>query len=347
MEERIVVECPNCHQPHKLPVGRKGRVKCSSCGTRFEADTRVKGKVSSISDGELKKLLHPSEASRFVLALVFCIPAVFIAVSLVFASMGIFLIYFAILLFSVWFILQTIKANLTGSAVRVSEHNFPEVHDIVLEVKQILNYNKEVEVFIVEGGSVNAFLYRFFSTKFIMLNSDLVDGMNPDVYRAQLMWIIGRFIGALKAKLLRLQLLSLIVSSIQQIKIFNLFILPYERATQYSGDQIGFAITSDLPASMMAFDKLLIGKDLAKDVQLKGLLSQASTLNTSFFGWFSKKLSTHPHMTDRYLNLIEFSYRRYPEAFEAYVDQFDSVTVTEIGALLPKKHVADKQVNSE
>lgn len=169
-----------------------------------------------------------------------------------------------------------------------------------------------------------------------MLNSDVIDGMPPDKCRAQLIWIIGRFVGALKAKHLRLQLLSIIVNSIEKIKIFNLLILPYERATQYSGDQIGIALCNDLQSSIEAFDKLIIGKDLAKDVQIKGLLEQAHDLNYSFFGWLSKMLSTHPHMTDRYLNLMAFSRFKYPSEFKNYIDQFDNVTASKIGTLLPR-----------
>jgi len=39
-------------------------------------------------------------------------------------------------------------------------------------------------------------------------------------------------------------------------------------------------LTNDLTNSIKAFDKLLIGKDLANDVRLKGLLTQAHELHS-------------------------------------------------------------------
>ena len=269
-------------------------------------------------------------------------PATIGAVILIFAQIRIAPLVIGVILFIAWFALQLLKAALIGGSVRVSPNNFPEIYEILTEINTRLNYNKNVDIYIIQGGSVNAFLYKLFQIKFIILNSDVVDGMPPEQCREQLVWIIGRFVGALKAKHLRLGLLSIIINSLEKIQILNLLILPYERATQYSGDQIGMALSGDLPSSIKAFNKLLIGKDLAKDVRLKGLLEQANDLHFSFFGWLSKILSTHPHMTERYLNLIAFARYKYPNEFQKYIEQFDSVTASEIGTLLPKRKLKEE-----
>lgn len=289
-----------------------------------------------ISDHELKKLLHPKEDSRFLLALLIAFPATILVIVLIFASMGKVLLILGVILASVWSVVQVMKAALIGGAVRVSLDNFPEIYEILLEVKRRLNYEKSVEIYVIEDGSVNALLYKFFQTKFIVLNSAMVAGMSLPQCRGQLVWIIGRFIGALKAKHLRFDLLSIVVNSVEQIKVFNLLILPYERATQYSGDQIGLALSNDLSGSIEAFDKLLIGKDLAKEVRLKGLLTQAHELQSSVFGWVSRILSSHPHMTDRYLNLIAFAKYKYPNEFQKYIEKHDNITLSELEAVLPK-----------
>jgi Zn-dependent protease with chaperone function len=295
-----------------------------------------KQQAAVISNEELKQLLHPKEKTRFLLALLITLPIAVGAVLLIFASAGMILFFILAIVFVVWFVLQVFKAALIGGSVKVSQDNFPEIYEILMDVKKRLNYNKSVDIYIVEGGSVNAFLYKFFQTKFIVLNSDIVSGMSPKKYESQLMWIIGRFVGSLKAKHMKLQLLSLIINSIEKIKIFNFFILPYERATQYSGDQIGLALCNDFPNSIEAFNKLLIGKDLAEDIQLRGILQQANELHYSFFGWFSKIISTHPHLTDRYLNLMAFARYKYPNEFQSFCEQFDNVIISEIGTLLPK-----------
>ena len=43
------------------------------------------------------------------------------------------------------------------------------------EVKGILSYDKEIPIYIVQAGMVNAFIAKFFKTKFIILNSKLVE----------------------------------------------------------------------------------------------------------------------------------------------------------------------------
>lgn len=346
MKHGKIIECSYCGQAHKLPFGKLGTVKCKTCSASFEADTRSKNDSPSInnviSKHELKKLLHPTETSRFLIALLIAFPITISAVSLIFATFGLVLIGLSVIIFTVWFVLQISKASLIGSSVLVSPHNFPEIHEILVEVKARLEYKKNVDIYITENGNVNAFLYKFFQTKFILLNSEVVHSMPTSECREQLVWILGRFIGSLKAKHARFQLLSIIIKSIEKIKIFNLLILPYERATQYSGDQIGMALCSDLQSAIVAFDKLLVGNDIAKDVQIKGLLEQANQLHFSFFGRISKILSTHPHMTDRYLNLIAFARYMYPEEFQKYIAQFDNVTVSEMGSLLPKYYPLNK-----
>nr|VFK24043.1 MAG: Peptidase family M48 [Candidatus Kentron sp. LFY] len=289
-----------------------------------------------ISNEELKKLLHPNEKSRFLIALLATIPVIILSLVLIFFSTGIAILLIGGIAFLVWVALNLMKAELIGRSVKVSQYNFPEIYEVLVEVKTKLSYTKDVDVYIIEASSVNAILYKFFQTKFIVLNSDLVDAMPIDQCRGQLVWIIGRFIGALKARHLRLQLLSIIVNSVEKLIIFNLFLFPYNRATQYSGDQIGMALCKDIPGSIMSLNKILIGKDLAEDIRLKGLLEQASELHFSFFGWLSKILSPFPHMTDRYLNLVAFAQSRYPNEFQNYIEQFNDITISRLKELLPK-----------
>lgn len=287
---------------------------------------------------ELQRLLHPNEASRFILALVVAVPATLAAIGIVFASAGIALLVVGVILLLAWFTVRISKAVLVGSAVKVSPDNFPDVYEIVVEARRRLDYPGDIDVFVIEDGSVNMFLYKFFQTKFLIINSDVIDSMPLDQCKAQLLWMVGRFVGALKAKHMRLSILSIIIGSIEKIVILNLLLLPYERATQYSGDQIGLALCNDLDEAMLAFNKMFIGKDIAHRVQFKGLLAQANELDGSFFGWLSRVFSTHPHMVSRCLNLLAFARYHSPQTFKAFVEKFDNVTLAEIGALLPKTY---------
>lgn len=292
-------------------------------------------RVHSIKGSELKSILHPNESSRFILALVITIPAVLVGLVLTFVSYGLVLVFLGLLVFLVWFGLEIAKANLVANSVQVSKVSFPEIYQVYEDIKVKLDYHGDVQIFIVNEGSVNAFISKFFRTKFIILNSGLVHGMTGDEKILQMQWIIGRFIGALKAKHLRLTLLKIIIDSIEKIKIFNLFILPYERATQFSGDQIGMEICGDLNNSMTAFDKLLIGNDLAKRVEFRGIINQSISIKNDFFAMLARLFSTHPHLTDRYLNLLAFARWKHPLQYEEFISEYSEEKKKQLTSLLP------------
>lgn len=296
----------------------------------------ITGYQHTISESELNSLRHPTENSRFLLALFTAIPVIIVLIFLVVQTRGMILIAVPVILISVWFGLQLMKASLMGSSVRVSPDNFPAVYEVLTEVKNRLNYQKDVEIYITEGGSFNAFLYKFFRTKFILLNADIISGLPEKTTRAEVVWLVARFIGALKAKHMRLQFLAILVNGVQQLQFFSLFMLPYERATQYTGDLIGLAVCGDLKSGIDALGKLMVGKDLGRQVELKGMLNQAHQIHRSLFPTLVKLLSTHPHMTERYLNMLGFARSRYPNEFARFAAQYDGVVMTQIDLLFPR-----------
>lgn len=275
---------------------------------------------SKISDSELKKLFHKSEDSRFDLALFTLIPIIGIAALLIVSIEGGFMLLFVVatLVAAIWFTLQMVKAQLTSNAVKVSKHNFPEIHALLEEVKDALDFKPNVDIYIVEEGTVNAFLARFFQTKIIILNSELVRDMIEKESLLQLKWVIARFVGALRAKHDRLAFFRVLIESIESIKLFNLLLLPYERATQYSGDQIGLAVCGDVKQVMLAFQKLMVGNDLAKRVRYEGIMEQKRSMG--FFAMLARFTSTHPHTIDRFYNLLAFAKQKYPAAYETYMN---------------------------
>ena len=252
------------------------------------------------------------------------------------ASFGLILIYIGFIVFIVWISLNIAKAHLIGNSVKVSVYNFPEIYKVIKEVKGALDYRKDIPVYIVEEGSVNAFLGNFFKTKFIILNSELVKDMsNEETNINQMKWIIGRFVGALRAKHYRLDILRIIIESIEKIKIFNFFILPYERATQYTGDNIGLLVCENVEDAFIAFDKFMVGNELAKRVRFEGIVTQAHEIHGSLFAFLARMYSTHPHQVNRYLNLLGFARIAFPEQFKKFVSKYGENTTLNIDYLLP------------
>ena len=296
-----------------------------------------------IAPTEFKDLLHPREFPRFLLALFVSVGTIgMVSIVLLESShkdailifLTPFLVALCLLLLFIWFFLQIVKARSKGNAVRVSSSNFPEVQDMLEKALWMLDYRKKVEIYIVDDGSFDARQVNFLGVRFIMLNSGcLADGKSQEC-GDEVMWLIGRFIGALKAKHSRFDLLSLVVSSVRQLRLLNFFILPYERATQLSGDQIGMAL-SNVRSGMKALAKMMAGQEIGDQANLRGLLEQSKDLHPSFFGILSALLSTHPHMTDRFRNLLAFARSTDPIGYVNYVQEFHDMTVDEVDGFLP------------
>jgi len=277
---------------------------------------------------DIQKCIHPWEESRFWLGVCVTIP---IIVIFIFATgwVAIFAILGVIL--AAWFATQIFKAHLLGSAAEVSEDNFPEIHQLLVQVCKQLNYPEKVEVYVYQDGDVNAFLVRLFSTRLIMLPHELVVGMSDDQTRTELIWILARSVGHLKAKHLRLWLLRILIEGFENLLFLNLFLYPWERATHYTGDRIGLAACGDLGAALKAINKLMLGNALSGKTTLLGALKQRRRLSGTFFGWLAQSLSSHPHMTYRIASLISWSKTYNPPAYECFIqtqanrDQIESL----------------------
>jgi Zn-dependent protease with chaperone function len=293
--------------------------------------------MEKITKEEFEKATYPKESNRFNLAMVIGIPVAILGLIITLASFGLILIYIGIFIFFIWFSLNIAKMNLIGNSVRVSKLNFPDIFYTYNEVREALSYEKDIQIYIVEDGTVNAFLAKFFRTKFIILNSELVkDMMDSETKLIQLKWIIARFIGALRAKHFRTTFLGLIFEYIEKIKIFNFFLLPYERATQYTGDNIGMLLTQNVEQSIIAFNKLMVGNDLSIKIEFKGILEQGRDLeNSSFFSFLARAFSSHPHLVSRYLNLLAYASKEFPEQFDNYITNFDNDTKHNLFRILP------------
>ena len=291
-----------------------------------------------MTENEFRGLLHPSEASRYALALFVVLPLTALGILVVFGTMGIALLIIPAVLFMSWFATGITRARFLGSAVRVSDVNFPEIYQALLDAKQELSYPGAVDVFVYPEGEVNAFLLSLFRRKFVLIPAGAVSERWVAADN-EVKWLISRFIGALRSKHHRINILRVLIDCTEKLFVLNLLFYPYERATQYSGDQIGLAVTRDLSAAVRMMTKFFVGKDVVDRVNIRGLVAQADEIHSSFFALLARLLSPFPHLADRYLNLLAFARSRFPTAFNEYLSHYDDVTRSEILAMLPNVHM--------
>ncbi len=213
----------------------------------------------------VRELRHPRHQSRFVLALVPSTAVLLlVAIGIVSAAgvgaLALSTLGVLVVVISVWTTLQIARARLLGGAIRVSPASFPQIQAVIDEVRERLDYRGRLEVWVVDKVSGQITLTSYLGTKMIFVEGGLASDLLARDRQRQLTFLIARFVGALKAKHLRLAPLQVIIGGLGSLKFLNLFITPYERAIVYSGDQIGLACAGDLPASLGVINRLWWGR---------------------------------------------------------------------------------------
>ncbi len=268
----------------------------------------------TLSKADFVALKHPLQPRRFALALFFALILLpLIVVGLAAGTYFLVVPVFAFMLFMsgrVWF------AHFMGNCILVSDLNYPRINRIKEELKVEIGYAKTVDVFVYEQGYFNAYLLKFFFyRRAVFLNSELLEaGVTDD----ELRWLIGRFIGYLRARR-EAGFWGWTIRAAQKVFIFNLFLLPYERALVYSGDRIALAVIGgDISSAVSALQKVFVGRQLGYSVNPSGIVDQHRHVKGSFFAFLARTWMSFPHMTARYVDLINCAKQRYPEPYARF-----------------------------
>lgn len=303
----------------ELPTRGEWRARTAAARGSTAAIPRAQTSASrSPSMPSITPLLHPTEHSRLALALVASVLALGFPVIVLVAAGGIgaildLVIVLAILLGTIWFSMQMLRARLLGRSVRVDASTFPDLQQIVEDVATTLQYRGRFEVYVIDAAKPSIVMTSLLGTRLILIEGDLVADLMKPGRRAQLTFLLGRSFGALRAKQERMDLLIQILAAANVLRYLTPFIQPYYRATAYSGDQIGMMCCADLAASLEATRRLLVGRDMASQLRAGAALPQAQLVNRRVLPRLAQLLSSEPHITNRYANLLCFGRYHDPE----------------------------------
>lgn len=270
-------------------------------------------------------LLHPTEPSRLALALIASALALLFPFLVLIhtGGIGVILELLAIVIASIWVGIQLSRARLLGRSVRVDANTFPDVQAIVAEVCATLDYRRRIEVYITEAVSPSIVTTSLLGTRLIVIEGDLVADLLQPVKRPQLTFLIGRSIGALRARHMRLEVLIRVLEAAEVLKYVAPFIRPYYRATAYSGDQIGMMCCSDLEAALEATRRLLVGSEMASQLSAGAAVPQALLVKQRVLPRLVQLLAVEPHVTNRYANLLCFGRYHAPELWAQIFGSMD------------------------
>ena len=176
-------------------------------------------------------LVYKNERSLFVVMLVL---SLIVWAGLV-AGMGGAVFGYALMFFLFYCFAQSaLISYLKGNAVRITPEQFPDLDAQINACCFKLGLERAPDAYLLQmGGSLNAFATRFLGRDFLVLYSDVVDGLhdNPDA----LNFYIGHEIGHIKRKHLSWGTVLLPAS------ILPLIGAAYSRAREYTCDRHGLA----------------------------------------------------------------------------------------------------------
>lgn len=286
---------------------RRYSARCvMSASSRVQVDERRAAPIPHI-----RSLRFPGEQWRFVLAAVASVVFLVLLLAL-FLSQGVtalvgLLALLIVTVASVWCTIQIARARLLGNCVKVTPTMFPELQAILDEVRHQLDYQRRIDVYVAEKTEPSVNLVTYLGTHIILIEGDFAAELLEPSKTAQLRFLIARHVGALKARQFRLDLLVVMLTAANALQFVKPFLMPYYRATAYSGDQIGLACCGGLEAALEATGRLLVGKELAPQLPLGGVLPQAALVKERLLPRFAQFLSPAPHVINRYLNLLLYA----------------------------------------
>ncbi len=177
-----------------------------------------------------------------------------------------------------------------GNAVKLGPHQFGDIHEIVMRQSQALGLTNVPDIYLLQaGGALNAFATRFMGSDYIVLFSDIME----EAYEKNLEtveFITAHELGHVKRNHI---LKRLIVLPAMLVPFLG---NAYSRACEYTCDSIGASLSEEGARSGMLV--LAAGTKLFRKVNVDQFVLQTQT-ESSFWMWFSEKVSTHPHLIKR------------------------------------------------
>lgn len=176
-------------------------------------------------------LVYKNEKTLFALMLVLSL----LAWAALVAGMGLAVFGYALAFFLFYCFAQSaLISYIKGTGVRITHEQFPDLERQIAACCVKLGLEKEPDAYLMQmGGSLNAFATRFLGRDFLVLYSDVVDGLhdNPDA----LNFYIGHEIGHIKRKHLNWGTVLLPASMLPLVGA------AYSRAREYTCDRHGLA----------------------------------------------------------------------------------------------------------
>ena len=198
--------------------------------------------------------------------------------------------------------------QLLGSAVKVSDRQFPRIHKLTKRCAETLQI-AEPSVFIVNQPTFNAATYGTNDEAFIMVHSALVDHYTDE----ELMTVIGHECGHIHNQ--HVVYLTALYYLTHMAGIFVRWIVEpalialraWSRRAEITCDRAGMLCSKDKDVAARALTKLVVGsRKLYEEFNLDAFLEQYEE-GKGGIGKYMEVFATHPYLPKRVLAMRAFA----------------------------------------
>jgi Zn-dependent protease with chaperone function len=234
---------------------------------------------------------YPKEQLLFILGVTF---STLVWIALVVSIVG---ILYGLLGLAVTIVAHALfLANVRGNAVRISQRQFPDLYARCREAAKHLGLAETPEVYVMQaGGALNAYATKFFSRKFVIIYSDLVDECQDP---RQVDFVIGHEMGHFAAGHLRWN------AFLWPFMLVPWFGAAYLRAREYTSDRCGHSVVGDVESSMRGLIVLAAGGKHAAQADIRAFMDQRRE-SGQFWSAVLELVSSHPYLCKRVAALQE------------------------------------------
>lgn len=203
------------------------------------------------------------------------------------------LFLYVLIIFSQGLFIGAIKNH----SVKVTENQLPGVLRSVQNLCQKMDIKNIPEVYIVEsGGMLNAFATKFFfgSKSFVVIYSEILE-LAFEKGEGAIEFVIAHELAHVKRRHMDKRYL------LMPMILIPLFGMAYYRACEYTCDSFAASMVGNV-AAKQGLSVLGLGKKLYTSLNVEDLIKSA-VKNSGFWTLLDEKLSTHPPLFKRFLNI--------------------------------------------
>jgi Zn-dependent protease with chaperone function/type II secretory pathway pseudopilin PulG len=233
-------------------------------------------------------LVYRNERRLFALMLVL---SGVVWTGLLIGTLGMVLIYALLGFLFYCFAQSALISYIKGTGVRITEEQFPDLKRQISACCRKLDLHEEPQAYLLQmGGLLNAFATRFLGRDFLVLYSDVVDGLgdNPDA----LNFYIGHEIGHIKRKHLTWS------TVLMPAAVLPLVGAAYSRAREYTCDRHGLAACDNPVNAEHGLAVLAAGGKRSRSLNTQAYVDQ-SRQTEGFWMSFHELVGDYPWLVKR------------------------------------------------